>query len=407
MQTAKEPIVISKAKDAILYTSTGHEIIDAISSWWVNIHGHSNEYIAKKIYEQAQTLEHCIFAGFTHNNAVTLAERIVNKCPEKIAKAFYSDNGSTAVEVGLKMAFQYWFNKGQTKKKVIAFDDAYHGDTFGAMSVSGRSPFNAPFDPFLFDVLYIPSPADNAELAIKKLQKLISENKDEIACIVYEPLVQGAGGMKMYSPETLNTILKICKENNILLVADEVMVGFYRTGTLFASDQAETKPDIMCLSKGLTGGTIALSMTVCTNAVYEAFLSDDKMKTFFHGHSFTANPVACSSALASLDLLEQPTTLNNINRVVDAHKRFKSKIENHKLLKEVRQTGTIIAFELDFGDSTSYFNKKRDQIYDYLLDLGVLLRPLGNVIYIIPPYCITNEQLEKVYSAIESLLNEL
>jgi adenosylmethionine-8-amino-7-oxononanoate aminotransferase len=403
MQTAQPPIPIVRGQGAYLFDENGKKYIDAISSWWVNIHGHSHPYIAEKVAEQLRTLEHVIFAGFTHPSAVELAERLLELLPGNQEKIFYSDNGSTAVEVALKMCFQYWNNKGEERKKIIAFKNSYHGDTFGAMAVSARSAFTAPFEKLLFDVEYIDLPdSDN----IEALNSQICNLKSEAAAFIYEPLIQGSGGMLMYKAEHLDLLLDICSENNIFTIADEVMTGFGRTGKYFASDHLKNRPDIMCFSKGLTGGTMALGITSCTSEIYNAFLSEDRLKTLFHGHSFTANPVACSAALASLDLLLKEETLSNLHRITSQHEAFRNRIKDHPKLRDVRQTGTILALELDVNGNTSYFSNLRDDLYNFFVGEGVILRPLGNIIYILPPYCITNDDLKYIYSKIEAALDK-
>lgn len=403
MKTAGEHILIKKGKGALLFDEEENEIIDAVSSWWVNVHGHAHPYIATRIYEQLNTLEHVIFAGFTHSPAIELCSRLLQYLPHQ-SKAFFSDNGSTSVEVALKMCLQYFFNQGIKKDTIVALESAYHGDTFGAMSAGGDDGFNNPFKEKMFQVERIPTPTEkNKEQSIEQLKKIISEK--EVCCFIFEPLIQGAGGMIMYEPEVLDELIQICHDNNVLCIADEVMVGFYRTGKMFASNYLKNKPDLTCLSKGLTGGTLPLSLTTCTQEIYDAFLSDDKMKTFFHGHSFTGNPVGCAAALASLDLFEKQETLDNIQRVIKSHEKFRQRIANHPAAENIRQRGTIVAIEFKTESSTSYFNNIRDKLYHYFLENGVLLRPLGNVIYVMPPYCITDEQLNKVYELIISALD--
>ncbi|GAB3933344.1 adenosylmethionine--8-amino-7-oxononanoate transaminase [Larkinella terrae] len=406
MQTAPLPIPIVRGEGTLLFAEDGKTYIDAVSSWWVTIHGHSHPYIAEKVAKQLQTLEHVIFAGFTHQPAVELAERLLTILPKNQNRIFYSDNGSTAVEVALKMAFQYWHNLGKPRRKVIALDDAYHGDTFGAMAVSGRSAFTAPFVPFLFDVEYIPAPAPGQEqAALEQLQALLS---DEVAAFIVEPLVQGSGGMVMYAPEILNQLMSLARSHGALIITDEVMTGFGRTGKLFASHYLSEQPDLMSLSKGLTGGTMALGVTTCTKEIYDAFLSSNKHKTLFHGHSFTANPLACTAALASLDLLLSDETQVAIQRIAHRHAVFAEQLKQKPGVKNIRQQGTILAFDLDVGDaSRSYFSNIRDVAYQFLLNEGVLMRPLGNVLYIFPPYCITDEQLDTVYAAVGKLLKQL
>ena len=401
MQTAGLPVAIVKGKDALLYDAAGNTYIDAVSSWWVNLYGHCHPHIAASIAAQLQQLDHVIFAGFTHEPAVKLAENLQQVLPQNQSRFFYSDNGSTAVEVALKMAFQYWHNLQKPRNKIIAFRDSYHGDTFGAMSVSSRSAFTSPFSQYLFDVLFIDVPVPGKEeVTLNQLREIAS--RTDIAAFIYEPLVLGTAGMVMYTPEVLEELLHICRENQILTIADEVMTGFGRTGKYFASGYLSQHPDIMCFSKGLTGGVMALGLTTCSDTIYNAFLSTDKAKTFFHGHSYTANPIACTAALASLDLLKKPETMQNIERISSRHKTWREQIQNHKGCKAIRQTGTIIALELNTG-ATSYFNEVRDELYALALANGVLLRPLGNVIYIIPPYCITNQQLQQVYNVIAKM----
>ncbi len=398
MKTAALPIPIVRGEEAMLFAEDGKSYIDAVSSWWVNLHGHAHPYIAQKVAEQLQTLEHVIFAGFTHPAAVTFAERLISILPQGQSRIFYSDNGSTAVEVALKMAIQYWENVGTPKKKIIAFRDSYHGDTFGAMSVSARSAFTAPFWPYLFEPLFIDVPVPgNEEETIKQLEAFALAG--DVAAFIYEPLVLGTAGMVMYSPEVLDKLLEICQQHHILTIADEVMTGFGRTGRTFASDYLQHKPDMVTLSKGLTGGTMALGVTSCSKKIYNAFLHEDKSKTFFHGHSYTANPIACAAGLASMDLLLQPETQQSINRICSSHTTFAQSMKALPKIKEVRQQGTILAVEFEVG-GTSYFSNLRDTLYNFALKQGVILRPLGNIIYIIAPYCITDQQLDKVYQVI-------
>ncbi|MCC8426225.1 adenosylmethionine--8-amino-7-oxononanoate transaminase [Mucilaginibacter sp. UR6-11] len=404
MKTVQPPVPIVRGEGACLFDASGKKYIDAVSSWWVNIHGHSHPYIAQKVAEQLTTLEHVIFAGFTHPAAVELAERLLAILPDNQQKAFYSDNGSTAVEVAIKMCLQYWNNQGNKRTKILAFKNAYHGDTFGAMAVSGRSAFTAAFDSLLFEVEFIDLPAKNN---LQDLKSQISGLKSELACFIFEPLVQGSAGMIMYGAEYLNELMAHCRKEGVLLIADEVFTGFGRTGKRFACDHLTEKPDIMCFSKGLTGGTMALGLTTCTGQIFDAFLSDDKLKTLFHGHSFTANPIACSAALASMDLFMDAATPENIERIARAHKRFAERIKHHPKIKTVRQTGTIVAMEWETGDNTSYFSLLRDKLYYYFLDAGIILRPLGNIIYILPPYCITDADLDYIYSKIEQALEEI
>ncbi|QQL51296.1 adenosylmethionine--8-amino-7-oxononanoate transaminase [Mucilaginibacter ginkgonis] len=402
MQTAGLPVGIVRGDGACVYDEDGKEYIDAISSWWVNLYGHAHPYIAQKVAEQLRKLEHVIFAGFTHEPAVELAERLLTILPPNQKRVFYSDNGSTAVEVALKMCLQYWHNQGITKTKILAFKNAYHGDTFGAMAVSGRSVFTAAFDNMLFEVEFIDLPNQRN---IDSLKSHISHLKSELACFIFEPLVQGSAGMIMYEAEWLEELIAYCKAENVLTVADEVFTGFGRTGKPFATNYITTLPDIYCLSKGLTGGTMAMGVTTCTSEIFNAFLSDDKMKTLFHGHSYTANPVSCAAALASMDLFTSAETQQNIDRIIARHQAFGEKIKAHSKVKDLRQTGTIIAIE--WYTETSYLSPLRDRLYNYFLDAGIIMRPLGNIIYILPPYCITDTQLDYIYAKIEQALEDI
>lgn len=401
-----EVLPVRRGRGAYLELEDGRQVLDAISSWWVNLHGHSNEHIATCIAQQARELEHVIFAGFTHEPAVRLAERLISILPAGQSKVFYSDNGSTAVEVAIKMALQYWYNKGIQRRKIVALEGAYHGDTFGAMSVGDRSSFVKPFAPFLFDVEFIPMPEPgNFELVRSRFRDLIAAG--EVAAFIFEPLVQGSAGMRMYSAESLNELLFMAREHEVLCIADEVMTGFGRTGKLFASNYLLNKPDIFCLSKGLTGGTMPLGVTTCTAAVQDAYRDPDIMKTFFHGHSFTANPLSCAAANASMDLLLQDDCQERIASITYQHQLFVDRMKDHPKIENIRSTGTIMALDIRTGEETSYFNSKRNSLYQHFLDQDILLRPLGNTLYILPPFVITVEELDRVYAAIERLLNEI
>lgn len=408
-----DPIAVVKGEGVYLFDEDGNKYIDAISSWWVNLHGHAHPYIAEKIFEQAKKLEQVIFAGFTHEPAILLAEQLLPLLPGPFSKIFYSDNGSTSTEVAIKMALQYWWNGGKSevgspepsasmiiRNKILAFNNSYHGDTFGAMSISDRSVFTLAFHDKLFEVVFIDAPQSPEAL-------LPSVDWNSIACFIYEPLVQGAGGMKIYSAAGLNQLLKKCKEHSIICIADEVMTGFKRTGKLFASEYCENKPDIICLSKGLTGGTMALGVTACTQKIYDAFVSDDKLKTFFHGHSFTANPLACTAALASLDLLQEKACGLVVASIIEKNAGFlqQLKTSHHKIpTKNHRMLGTILAFEMDNGKD-EYLNSVSAIITRQALNEGVYIRPLGNTVYVMPPYCISQEQLEKVFNTIIEILD--
>src|ERR1017187_4088469 len=401
-------IPIVKGKKTLLYDQNGNTYIDAISSWWVNIHGHGNKYIAKKLFEQAKKLEQVIFAGFTHEPAIELAEKLLKILPGNFTKIFYSDNGSTATEVAIKMALQYWFNKGEAKRnKILAFRHSYHGDTFGAMSVSERGTFTIAFREKLFEVIFIDTPDDTN---LKGLQHEIDRYKNEIACFIYEPLLQGAGGMRMYEAKNLNSLLSFLKKEKVLCIADEVLTGFYRTGKFFAGDYLQEKADIICLSKALTGGTMALGVTACTQEIHEAFISDDKTKTFFHGHSFTANPLACTASLAKAPLLQGGRCRERIETISRQHDAFLKRISRFakkKVIKNLRKTGTICAFEICMPETDNYLQDIGVTFSKYCLENGVFLRALGNTVYIMPPYCIASKELRKVYRVVEQFLHSM
>ena len=401
-----EPIPVVKGEGVYLYTEDQKKIIDAISSWWVNIHGHGNKVIAEAVAHQAAKLEHVIFANFTHQPAIELAENVLSILPSDQTKVFYSDNGSTSVEVALKMSFQYWYNQEIKKTKVIAIDGAYHGDTFGSMSVGNRDIFVKPFAPFLFDVESIPFPrADNEDEVLTKFERILQSG--DVASFIFEPLLQGSGGMRTYDPKILDQLIAMAQSYEVICIADEVLTGFGRTGKLFASQYLQHQPDIFCLSKGLTGGTLALGVTTCSQKIVEAFRSEDVAKTFFHGHSFTANPIACAASNASFKLLMEKTCLDNIQRISGQNIRFNEWLLNQPAVKTSRCLGTMLSLELETPGDTSYFNEIRHRVFPFFVERGVLLRPLGNVIYILPPYVIENEQLEQVYGAIREFLADL
>jgi adenosylmethionine-8-amino-7-oxononanoate aminotransferase len=401
------PILIEKAEGIYLHTNDGRKIIDAISSWWVNLHGHSHPFIAKAVAEQAQTLEHVIFAGFTHKPAIQLSKNLLEILPHNQAKIFFSDDGSTAVEVALKMAFQFWRNQGITnKKKVIAIRGAYHGDTFGAMSVGERGAFTAAFTPYLFDVVFIDFPtAEKQSQVLFQFKKLLEAG--DIGVFIFEPLVQGAAGMRMYGAEFLDTLIQVAQAAEVICIADEVFTGFGRTGKNFASDYLSHKPDILCLSKGITGGTMPLGVTSCSERIVSAYDSDEKDKTFFHGHSFTANPIACAAANASFELLIHENCQTQIKKIESQHQRFLEKIKSLQVAREARCIGTILAIELNTHEETSYFNEVRKKISSFFLGRNILLRPLGNVIYLLPPYVIQEHELDQIYNCIEEFLLEM
>lgn len=399
MLTADEPLLIERAEGTRLFTTDGKSYIDANSSWWVNVHGHGHPHIGKAIYEQFQLVDHVIFAGATHKQAIRLAERITHILPQEFQKVFFSDDGSTAVEVALKMVFQYWYNRNTPKKRIIALEGAYHGDTFGAMAIAQRGYFNEPFEHLFFDADFLPFPdgTNDAEV-LKKAENLLKTG--EIAGIIVEPLVQGSAGMRIYSADFLDQLTALAHRFDALVIFDEVMTGWGRTGKLFAMDHCLNKPDIVCLSKGLTGGTLPLGLTVTTNPVYEAFLHEETAKALLHGHSYTGNPLACAAANASLDLFEQTETWENVERIASSHQWFLKRLQEIPSIENAAVCGTILRFEIKTGEGNSYFSDIRNKAYRYFLKNGSLIRPLGNVIFINPPYCISEEELQEVYQVL-------
>ena len=397
-----EAIAITKAKGCVLTDEDGKEYIDAIASWYTCMYGHCNPYITNRVANQMQQLDQVVFSGFTHEPAVKLSEALIEILPKNQNKLFFSDNGSTSVEIGIKMALQFHFNQGRKRNTLIAFEDGFHGDTFGAMSVSGLSVYNGPFEEFFLDVKRIPTPnGSNHEAILKALQEIVETHK--VAGFVYEPLVQGAAAMKMHNAEGLERILKFCKEHHIVTVADEVMTGFGKTGKHFASDYMQTKPDIMCLSKALTAGLMPMAITSCSQEIYEAFYSDDIGKGLFHGHTYSANPLACTAALAGIELLQSEEIQKNIQHIKASHEAFNVRIKNHPKVKSTRQTGII--FALDLNTEMARYGNLRDKLFEFFMDKGVFLRPLGSTIYIQAPFVITDEQLQKVYQTIENSLS--
>jgi adenosylmethionine-8-amino-7-oxononanoate aminotransferase len=409
-KTAPPPLKVKSAQGIWLELEDGHRLMDCISSWWVNLYGHAHPQIAAAIAHQASQLEHVIFAGFTHDPAEQLAERLVQCLPKGLTRVFFSDNGSTAVEVALKMAYQYWVNQQQPRQTFLAFSGAYHGDTVGAMAVGGRSLFSDVFADLLFHVDYVPFPAtyigdDQVEQteadALSQLRHQLKQHPHRYAGILVEPLVQGAGGMRMCRPEFLRAVAHLAYEFETLLICDEVMTGFGRTGAWFASLKAQVHPDIICLSKGLTGGFMPLSVTVCTEAIYQAFYSDDPMKTLYHGHSYTANPLGCAAAIASLDLMVEHEAV--FTQMEAKHRHYLDALADHPRLEKRRVMGTIAAMEIK-TDQPGYLNQVSLEIRQKAIAHGLLLRPLGQVLYLMPPYCITDNELAQVYKGIQAIL---
>jgi adenosylmethionine-8-amino-7-oxononanoate aminotransferase len=409
------PLVIRRGRGVFLETQDGRRILDAISSWWVNLHGHSHPAIADAIAEQAARLEHVLFAGFSHEPAEELASRLGKIVPAPLRHVFFSDDGSTAVEVALKMSVQYWRNLGHPEKcRIVALENAYHGDTVGAMSVSDNSPFTAAFDSLRLPVLrthsascaHCPVNLTRATCHIECLEKLghmLAERGHEIAAIVVEPLLQGAGGMIVHPEEFLSGIRRLTAAHDVLLIADEVLTGFGRTGKMFACERAGVVPDFMCVAKGLTGGFLPLAATLTTDRVHDAFTGPDRTRAFFHGHSYTANPIACAAANANLRIFDTEPVFESIATIEKVHDERLPAFAAHPVVRDVRHIGSVAAIELKVPDA-GYLSSLRPRLYEFYLNRGVLLRPLGNVVYILPPYVITPGQLGDVYDVIRDSL---
>lgn len=398
---SSEMLAIVKAKGALLYDEKGREYVDGISSWYTAMYGHCNPKIIHKVTEQMQQLDQVVFSGFTHKPAVELSEALISILPGNQQKLFFSDNGSTATEIGIKMALQYHHNLGNNRKIMLAFEEGFHGDTFGAMSVSGLSVYNGAFEDHFIKVVRIPVPAGENTSKIINLIQNLNKNK-EIAGFIYEPLVQGAAGMKMHDSNGLNEILKFCKANEIICIADEVMTGFGKTAKNFASEYMEVQPDIICLSKALTAGLLPMGITSCSQEIYDAFYSDEISKGLFHGHTYSANPPACAAAIAGIELLLSEEIQQNIGRIVLSHQQFGNRIKTHPKVKNLRQLGVILAFELNI--EMERYGNLRNQLFKHFMDCGVFLRPLGSTIYVLAPYITSDQELSRIYESIESAL---
>ncbi len=399
------PIRIAAAEGAYLTAEDGRRIYDGIASWWVVTHGHRHPPIVEAIQRQAGRLDQVIFAGFTHAPAEETAEKLLRLVKQSLgtsdlAHVFYSDSGSTAVEVALKMALGYWRHRGEKRTRIIALEHAYHGDTVGTMSAGARGVFNAPYEPMLFDVARLPFPeAGREEATYAELERLLSE--EPTAALLAEPLILGAGGMLMYPPAVLRRMYEITKTHGALFIADEVMTGFGRTGTAFACEQACVAPDILCLAKGLTGGVIPLAATLATRDIFEAHYSTDRTKTFFHSSSYTANPIACAAASANLDIWLNEPVLERIAALAALQAERLAALAGDRRFTNLRQTGTIAALDIEVGDA-GYLAGIGPRLYERFLAADVLLRPLGNTVYVMPPYCTTAADLDRVYAAIRS-----
>lgn len=403
-KTHPDMLGITKANGAVFTDEAGREYVDGIASWYTCMYGHCHPHIISRVQQQMQQLDHVIFSGLTHEPAVRLSEMLMEILPDNQAKIFFSDNGSTSVEVAVKMALQYHFNRGQKRNTLVAFENGFHGDTFGAMSVSGLSVYNGPFEDLFLEVERLPLPnGENNEEVVTRFKQII-KNK-QVSSFIFEPLVQGAAGMIMYDKEGLQALMSLAKKHGVITIADEVMTGFGKTGTNFASDQLEVKPDMICLSKALTAGLLPMAATSCTREIYEAFYDDEIGRGFFHGHTYTANPLACTAAIAGIELLLSDEIQGHIERIQTLHRAFDKRIKDNPRVKQTRQLGVIYALDLDV--EMERYGDLRKRLYDYFIAKGAFLRPLGNTIYILAPYVTTNDQMNILYDAVASLLEEV
>lgn len=396
---------VVRADGAYLHTADGRRIIDAISSWWVVTHGHCHPHIVSAIQEQAGKLNQIIFAGYTHDPAEELAAQLLKLAPRGLDYVFFSDSGSTSVEVALKMALGYWHNIGQQRRRIVVMQHSYHGDTVGAMSVGARGVFNAAYGPLLFDVTSIPFPARGREQATLAALESVCRNEMPAAFLV-EPLILGAGGMLMYPAWVLTVMKRICEASDVLFVADEVMTGWGRTGSLFACEQANVTPDIACYSKGLTGGALPLAVTLCRADIFDAHYSKDRMRTFYHSSSYTANPVACAAAKANLDLWWHRDSRERAASLAAMQERAIEPFRADARFENVRRSGTITALDLKTNDG-GYLADIGPKLQAFFNDRNLLLRPLGNTIYVMPPYCVTAADLDEIYAGISDAADAL
>lgn len=398
-----EPIpLVERAEGALLYTADGSRVIDAISSWWVTTHGHNHPRIMAAIAEQAMKLDQVIFAGYTHQPAEDLARGLLEIMPKALEYVFYSDSGSTAVEVALKMALGYWRNRGEPRHRILVMQHSYHGDTIGAMSVGERGVYNQSYEPLLFDVGTVPFPhAEREQVTCDYLERACRDS--DVAAFIVEPLVLGAGGMLMYSPATLANMREICARYGVLFIADEVMTGWGRTGTLLACEQAGVTPDILCLAKGLTGGSMPLAVTMATAPIFDAHCSDDRSRMFFHSSSFTANPIACAAANANLAIWREEPVIEEVRQLATRETQGLARLGERYRIANVRQSGSIIAFDVEVEDA-GYLSELAPLLLASFREQNVLLRPLGNTIYLMPPYCISASELDAVFAAVGNAL---
>lgn len=403
-KTAPVPKAIASAKGNYLIDFNGKKYYDAISSWYTCSYGHANETLTSAIKNQVDKLHHVVFAGITHAPAAMLAKKLIAILPHNQAKVFYSENGSTSVEIAIKMAFQYHFNKGQERNIIVALENGFHGDTFGAMSVSGLSVYNGPFEDLLIEVVRIPAPThENIDTVLARINQLLKLHK--VASFIYEPLIQGAAAMQLNDSIALCRVLQHFKSDGVVTIADEVMTGFGKTGTLFASDQVLNKPDIMCLSKALTGGIMPMAVTTCTQDIYDAFYSDTIASGFFHGHTYSGNPLGCAVAAAAIDLLLSPAIQEQIIMITQKNQLLVNTLLQHKCVAAVRTKGVVLA--IDLALPMERYGTKRNEIFNWFWERGVFIRPLGNTIYIVPPFTTTVEELDKCHGLLFQFLEEM
>lgn len=396
--------LIDRAQGAILHGADGRQWIDAISSWWVTTHGHAYPPIMAAIRAQSEKLDQLIFAGWTHEPAESLAAELIRITPDPLTRVFFSDSGSTSVEVALKMALGYWANIGEPRHRLLVMEHSYHGDTIGAMSVGERGVFNQPYAPLLFDVGTIPFPSEGQEQ--RTLDALEAACRNKPAAFIVEPLILGAGGMLIYPAWVLAAMRELCARYGVLFIADEVMTGWGRTGTRFACDQAGVIPDIMCLSKGLTGGSLPLAVTLCIEPIFAAHYSTDRSKTFYHSSSYTANPIACAAANANLAIWRDEPVQQRIDTLSALQQAHLDLLSGHPLVTNPRRLGTIAAIDIRAPDG-GYLSNLAPRLIAFYRDKGVLLRPLGNTVYVMPPYCVSEEELAQIWNAVSASLAEI
>jgi adenosylmethionine-8-amino-7-oxononanoate aminotransferase len=403
-KTATPPLAISHAKGNYLYDFEGKKYFDGISSWYTCSYGHTNPALTNAIKHQVDQLHHIVFAGMTHEPVATLGKKLIAILPDNQQKLFFSENGSTSVEIALKMAFQYHFNKGEKRNTVVALENGFHGDTFGAMSASGLSVYNGPFEEFFIDVVRIPAPTkENLDQVLQLVDSILEQQ--QISSFIYEPLVQGAAAMQLHDNEALCQVINKFQQQGVIAIADEVMTGFGKTGTYFASDQIGAKPDVMCLSKALTGGIMPMAITSCTSDIYDAFYDDELAKGLFHGHTYSGNPLGCAVASAAIDLLTSKEIQENIKRITTSNLAFKTKIESHTAVAAVRTKGVILA--VDLAIEMERYGNKRNEMFQWFWQRGLFLRPLGKTVYIVPPFTSSEQEMNFVYKLLREFLENI